>query len=284
MVPAAGLHAGADPAGADAAPAGPGPAAGAGPAAPGRRRGRSGCSSGSRPTWCSASAGTCPPRSTWRPGGAAARSSSTSRTRCPDWPTGSRPGSPTTSSRPSPTPRCRTPPASGCRCGRGITELDRAARRTAARRRSGFPSTARRCWSAADRRAPPSINRAVLGRPRSAAGGGDLGAARGRVRRTSPTTSSPVTDPTTGAVYQPLAYIEADGPRVRRRRPDAGSLRGEHRAGDRRRRAAGRVRALPARQRRAGPQRRTGVVSAGGGLLLADADCTPEWVAAEIPA
>ena len=26
------------------------------------------------------------------------------------------------------------------------------------------------------------------------------------------------------------------------------------------------------------------VVAAGGGLLLADADCTPDWVAAEIPA
>ena len=38
------------------------------------------------------------------------------------------------------------------------------------------------------------------------------------------------------------------------------------------------------RQRRAEPQRARPVVEAGGGLLVADAECTPQWVLGRCPA
>ena len=231
VVPAAGLHAGADPAGAAAAPTGQGPAAGADPAGPGRRRGRAAAASGSRPTSCSASAGTCPRPSTWPPGGAGCRSSSTSRTRCPDWPTGSLPGSPTTSSRPSPTPRCRTPPASACRCGRSVTDLDRAGARGGARASFGLPADGQVLLVSGGSQGAASLNRAVLGGPRRPAGRRGLGAARGR-------TEEPHRRPRRGHRRGhrrglPAAGLHrGDGRRVRRRRPDARPLWGEHRAGD----------------------------------------------------
>ena len=76
------------------------------------------------------------------------------------------------------------------------------------------------------------------------------------------------------------ALPRADGARLRRRRPDAVPGRGEHvcRAGRGRaaRRSTCRCRSATASSElNARP-----VVDAGGGLLVDDADCTPDWVAA----
>ena len=80
VIPAAGLAAGADPAGADAPAAQSRPGAGRPPAAAGGAGAPSMCCGGWGPRRCSASAATCPPRPTSRLGGSACRSWCTSRT------------------------------------------------------------------------------------------------------------------------------------------------------------------------------------------------------------
>ena len=91
-----------------------------------------------------------------------------------------------------------------------------------------------------------------------------------------------VTDETTGAVYQPLAYIEAMDDAY----AAADLMLGRCGASTVLETAAV---GLPAvfvpYPHGNGEQARNaaGVVSAGGGVLLADADCTPEWVAAQVP-
>ena len=111
---------------------------------------------------------------------------------------------------------------------------------------------ARRCWSAADRRAPPASTRAVLGARSSLLAAGVSGAARGRAEEPRPRIERRHRPGDRGGLPARWPTSSEMERRVRRGRPDARPLRGQHRAGDRRRRAAGRVRALPARQRRAG--------------------------------
>ena len=90
-------------------------------------------------------------------------------------------------------------------------------------------------------------------------------------------------DPQTGAAYVPLGYVE----RMERAYAAADLMLGRSGAGTVLETAAV---GLPAvfvpYPHGNGEQARNAelVVEAGGGLLLADADCTAAWVAAEIPA
>ncbi len=92
-----------------------------------------------------------------------------------------------------------------------------------------------------------------------------------------------VVDPETGAVYAPLGYVEA----MERAYAAADLMLGRSGAGTVLETAAiGLPAVFVPYPHGNGEQARNAelVVRAGGGLLLADADCTPAWVAAEIPA
>ena len=196
-----------------------------------------------------------------------------------------RPAHPRTSTPPSRTPRCRTRPTSGCRCAAAITDLDRAAARAAGavgRIRAPRPGPA-----------DPAGQRRLAGRaehqPRGARRPGP--AARAGIQvlhvlgpKNIDRRRRPARRPADRGGLPAGGLRRADGAGVRRRRPDARPLRRRHRAGDGGGRAAGGLRALPARQRRAGAQRRAGGARPAAALLLADADCTADWVATEVPA
>ena len=165
---------------------------------------------------------------------------------------------------------------------RGITGLDRAAA-------GGCRARGLRTVAAP---AHPAGQRRLAGRtehqPGRARGPGplarqrDLGAARARRPEHVRRDRAPGRPSDRGGV-RPGALRGADGAGVRGRRPDAGPVRRQHRAGDGGGRPAGGLRALPARQRRAGPERRAGGqgrrrTAAGRRRLHAG------WVATEIPA
>ena len=184
-------------------------AAGRAAARPAVRADASGCSRRSGPTWCSASAATSRRRSTWRPGGSGCRSSSTSRTCCPGWPTGSRPGSPAhvyTSFPHTPLPHATC-------IGLPLRRGDHRARPGRARE----PRRARPFGLAAGS-ADAAGQRRLAGRaehqpaPSWAPGTGCWRPASRCCtcsgRRTSPTDTSATVDPDTGAVYAPVAYVE----------------------------------------------------------------------------
>ena len=210
------------------------------------------------------------------PAARACRSSCTRRTPGPGWPTGWARGSRRTSPRRSRARRC-----AHARCsGMPLRRADRDPRPGRARARG-----ARRLR--AGRRPPDAAGlRRLAGRPAAQRGRrgapGALRAAGVQVLH--------VAGPEHGRAVDRRAP-PAGGPAVRRRalpRPDGARPTPRPtwslcRAGANtvreldRRRPAGRLRAAADRQRRAGLNAEP-VVEAGGGLLVDDADCTPDWV------
>ena len=232
-----------------------------------------------RPSW--ASAATSPLRPTWPPGGWACRSCCTSRTSSRDWPTGWPPVSPTTSSPPSRPPRWPHATCIGLPMRRSITELDRAALRGPARATYGLPDQGDALLVSGGSQGAASINRAVRGgAPGLLAAGISVLHVLGAKNITSDDVR--VVDPDTGAVYAPVAYVE----QMEQAYAVADLMLGRCGAGTVMETAAV---GLPAvfvpYPHGNGEQARNAalVVEAGGGLLLADADCTSEWVASEIP-
>ena len=137
----------------------------------------------------------------------------------------------------------------------GITGLDRVGGRAAARASFGLPADGQALLVSGGSQGAASLNRAVLGaRTTLLAAGVSVLHAVGPKNLTDDLVA--VTDEHDRGGLPAARLHRGHGRRVRRGRPDARPLRGEHRAGDRRGRAAGRVRAVPARQRRAGAQRR----------------------------
>ena len=167
---------------------------------------------------------------------------------------------------------------------RGITELDRAAAARAGAggvRAAGRPADA--LLVSGGSQGAASINRAVRGARDRLLAAGHLGAARARSEEHHRATTSAIVDPDTGAVYAPVAYVE----QMEQAYAAADLMLGRCGAGTVMETAAV---GLPAvfvpYPHGNGEQARNAalVVEAGGGLLLADADCTPDWVASEIPA
>jgi UDP-N-acetylglucosamine--N-acetylmuramyl-(pentapeptide) pyrophosphoryl-undecaprenol N-acetylglucosamine transferase len=163
----------------------------------------------------------------------------------------------------------------------GITRLDRVGGRAAARASFGLPVDGQALLVSGGSQGAASLNRAVLGaRPALLASGVSVLHAVGPKNLTDDLVA--VTDSTTGAVYQPLAFIEAmdvayAATDLMLGRCGASTVLETAAVG------------LPAvfvpYPHGNGEQARNaaGVVSAGGGVLLADADCTPDWVAAQVP-
>lgn len=162
-----------------------------------------------------------------------------------------------------------------------ITHLNRGSGRASARTLFGLPAAGQVLLVSGGSQGAASLNRAVLGARESLlAAGISVLHAVGPKNLTADVTS--VSDPATGAVYQPLAYIEA---------MDAAYAAADLMLG---RCGASTVLetaavGLPAvfvpYPHGNGEQGRNaaGVVSSGGGVLLADADCTAAWVADEVP-
>ena len=178
-----------------------------------------------------------------------------------------------TSTRRSRRRRCRTP-VSGCRCAArspGSTGPPCGRRADGVRADPDLPTL---LVTGGSQGASRSTSRH---RRRATAAGRHPGPARPRSEE--PHRQGAPTEAETGAVYVPAGLRRADGAGIRRRRPDAGPGRRQHRDGDRGGRAARGLRALPFGN---GEQARNAaaVVEAGGGLLLEDADCTADWVAA----
>ena len=163
----------------------------------------------------------------------------------------------------------------------GITDLDRAASRAAARVRLGLPAEGQVLLVSGGSQGAASLNRAVIGSIRTLLEAGiSVLHAVGPKNLTDDLAT--LTDQGTGAVYLPLAYIEemdvayaaAD---LMLGRCGASTVLETAAVG------------LPAvfvpYPHGNGEQARNaaGVVAAGGGVLLADADCTADWVTAEIP-
>jgi UDP-N-acetylglucosamine--N-acetylmuramyl-(pentapeptide) pyrophosphoryl-undecaprenol N-acetylglucosamine transferase len=163
----------------------------------------------------------------------------------------------------------------------GIAGLDRVGGRAAARASFGLPADGQALLVSGGSQGAASLNRAVLGaRSTLLAAGVSVLHAVGPKNLTDDLVT--VTDEQTGAVYQPLAYIEAMDVAY----AAADLMLGRCGASTVLETAAV---GLPAvfvpYPHGNGEQARNaaGVVSAGGGVLLADGDCTPEWVAAEVP-
>ncbi len=164
---------------------------------------------------------------------------------------------------------------------RDITELDRGARRAAARTTFGLPADGQALLVSGGSQGAASLNRAVLGaRTALLAAGVSVLHAVGPKNLTEDLVT--VTDEATGAVYQPLPYIEAMDVAyaacdLMLGRCGASTVLETAAVG------------LPAvfvpYPHGNGEQARNAaaVVAAGGGVLLADADCTPAWVTAEVP-
>ena len=165
---------------------------------------------------------------------------------------------------------------------RSITELDRAALRGPARATFGLPDDGDVLLVSGGSQGAASINRAAReARPRLLAAGVSVLHVLGPKNITSDDVG--VVDPDTGAVYAPVAYVE----RMEQAYAVADLMLGRCGANTVMETT---VVGLPAvfvpYPHGNGEQGRNAalVVEAGGGLLLPDADCTPEWVAAEIPA
>ena len=165
---------------------------------------------------------------------------------------------------------------------RSITELDRAAARGPARAAYGLPETGDALLVSGGSQGAASINRAVQeARPALLAAGISVLHVLG-AKNITPDDVRAV-DPDTGAVYVPIAYVE----QMEQAYAVADLMLGRSGAGTVMETAAV---GLPAvfvpYPHGNGEQARNAalVVEAGGGLLLAGADCTPEGVATEIPA
>ena len=126
---------------------------------------------------------------------------------------------------------------------RGITELDRAAVADQARTVFDLPVDTPVLLVSGGSQGAASINRAVLGaRERLLTRGISVLHVLGPKNVGEETVRT--VDPSSGAVYAPVALRGADGAGVRGGRPDAGPVRGQHGDGDRGGRAAGGLRAL----------------------------------------
>jgi UDP-N-acetylglucosamine--N-acetylmuramyl-(pentapeptide) pyrophosphoryl-undecaprenol N-acetylglucosamine transferase len=165
---------------------------------------------------------------------------------------------------------------------RAIADLDRAAEAAAARSAFDLPATGPTLLVSGGSQGALSINRAVLGaRDRLLAEGISVLHVLGIKNMTEDTVRT--VDPTTGAAYVPVAYVA----QMEQAYAAADLMLGRSGAGTVLETAAV---SLPAvfvpYPHGNGEQARNAesVVKAGGGLLLLDADCTPEWVASEIPA
>ena len=77
---------------------------------------------------------------------------------------------------------------------------------------------------------------------------------------------------------RPAAVRRPHGSRLRRRRPGAVPQRRAHLRRAHRRRPARRLRAAPARQRRAARSTPSAIVAGGGGLMVDDAELSSEWI------
>ncbi len=165
---------------------------------------------------------------------------------------------------------------------RAIVDLDRAAEAAQARAAFGLPTDRPTLLVSGGSQGALSINRAVLGaRDRLLAEGISVLHVLGVKNMTDDTIRS--VDPTTGAGYAPVPYVA----RMEQAYAAADLMLGRCGAGTVLETAAV---GLPAvfvpYPHGNGEQARNAelVIRVGGGLLLADADCTPEWVAQEIPA
>jgi UDP-N-acetylglucosamine--N-acetylmuramyl-(pentapeptide) pyrophosphoryl-undecaprenol N-acetylglucosamine transferase len=164
---------------------------------------------------------------------------------------------------------------------RAITKLDKAAVAAEARRVFDLPATLPVLLVSGGSQGAASINRAVLGgRERLLAQGVSVLHVLGPKNLTEETVRA--VDPTTGAVYAPVAYVQ----QMEQAYAVADLMLGRCGANTVMETAAV---GLPAvfvpYPHGNGEQARNAelVVEVGGGLLLADADCTPAWVATEIP-
>ena len=207
------------------------------------------CSTGSGPTSWSATAATSRCRPTSPPAAAGCRSSSTSRTHCPAWPTRPAPGSPPGRGQ---LPRHAAADAEyvGLPIRRMISPLDRAALRAEARAFFGLDPDLPTLLVTGGSQGARRLNQSVSGAPRA--------------RSATPasrcsTSSGPQGEADAGADRRPpyvvVAVRRPDGPRLRRGRP--GGLPGRRQQRDRggRGRPARGLRAAADRQRRAGAQR-----------------------------
>ena len=165
---------------------------------------------------------------------------------------------------------------------RSITELDRAAARGPARAGYDLPRSGDVLLVSGGSQGAASINRAVReATPQLLAAGVSVLHVLGPKNITPDDVRT--ADPDTGAVYAPVAYVE----QMEQAYAVADLMLG--RCGANTVMEAAAV-GLPAvfvpYPHGNGEQARNAalVVEAGGGLLLADADCTPDWVATEIPA
>ena len=164
---------------------------------------------------------------------------------------------------------------------RGITELDRASARTAARAGFGLDPDRATLLVSGGSLGAASLNRAVLGaRDTLLAAGIQVLHVLGPKNLTAET--APSRDAGTGAGYHPVAYVAA----MEDAYAAADLLLGRCGASTVLETAAV---GLPAvfvpYPHGNGEQARNAqhVVGAGGGLLLPDADCTSDWVAATLP-
>jgi UDP-N-acetylglucosamine--N-acetylmuramyl-(pentapeptide) pyrophosphoryl-undecaprenol N-acetylglucosamine transferase len=165
---------------------------------------------------------------------------------------------------------------------RGITELDKAVVAEQARAVFDLPGDKPVLLVSGGSQGAASINRAVLGaREALLARGISVLHVLGPNNVTEETVR--VVDPDSGAVYVPVAYVA----QMEQAYAVADLMLGRCGAGTVMETAAV---GLPAvfvpYPHGNGEQARNAalVVEAGGGLLLADEDCTPDWVATEIPA
>jgi UDP-N-acetylglucosamine--N-acetylmuramyl-(pentapeptide) pyrophosphoryl-undecaprenol N-acetylglucosamine transferase len=165
---------------------------------------------------------------------------------------------------------------------RGITELDRTAVAEQSRPVFNLPADTPVLLVSGGSQGAASINRAVLGaRDRLLARGISVLHVLGPKNVTEETVR--VVDPDSGAVYAPVGYVA----QMEQAYAVADLMLGRCGAGTVMETAAV---GLPAvfvpYPHGNGEQARNAalVVEAGGGLLLADEDCTSDWVATEIPA
>jgi UDP-N-acetylglucosamine--N-acetylmuramyl-(pentapeptide) pyrophosphoryl-undecaprenol N-acetylglucosamine transferase len=165
---------------------------------------------------------------------------------------------------------------------RGITELDRAGVREQARSVFDLPAATPVLLVSGGSQGAASINRATLGaRERLLARGISMLHVLGPKNLTEETTRT--VDPSSGAVYAPVGYVE----QMEQAYAVADLMLGRSGANTVMETAAV---GLPAvfvpYPHGNGEQARNAelVVDVGGGLLLADANCTSDWVASEIPA
>jgi UDP-N-acetylglucosamine--N-acetylmuramyl-(pentapeptide) pyrophosphoryl-undecaprenol N-acetylglucosamine transferase len=165
---------------------------------------------------------------------------------------------------------------------RGITELDRLAAQPAARARAGLDPARTTLLVSGGSQGAASINRAVVGAQEVLlAAGIQVLHVLGPKNLTEET--RPRVDPATGARYHPVAYVDAmedayAAADLMLARSGASTVLETA--------AVGLPTVFVPYPHGNGEQARNAelVVEAGGGLLLADADCTPGWVSTAVPA